>query len=166
MSAMAHATPSTAAVDNTGAKDKTPKEALAGPDASILDFCEKHYEDILPLIMERARRDKRQGLQTRLNFGESSKKSQRGRKSFRTQAKKAHRRSVHERLSDTYSPSVTRSGPSRTSSRDYHQARHRSHSRGRPRSRSRRRSTERPRGEEESYEETYFDEGPASEYYA
>ncbi|GJV51565.1 hypothetical protein Tco_1447306 [Tanacetum coccineum] len=42
---------------------------------NILDFC----EDILLIIMEKARRDKRKEVQTRLNFGENLKKTQRER---------------------------------------------------------------------------------------
>ncbi|GJY18819.1 hypothetical protein Tco_0390310 [Tanacetum coccineum] len=47
------------------------------------------------------------------------------------------RRSVHERLSDTYSPSMTRSRPSRTSSKDPSHIRGRSPSRDRSRHRDR-----------------------------
>ncbi|GJR58017.1 reverse transcriptase domain-containing protein [Tanacetum coccineum] len=149
MSAMANVTPIIATV-----KEKTLKEADAVPKACILDFCEKHYEDILPIIMDRARHEKRKEVQTRLDFGESSKKIRRERgyslnsragnspirfhhKRSRTHGQERHddrnvfnrlshrKKSVHERLSDTYSPSITKSGPSRASSRDP------SHSRGR-----------------------------------
>ncbi|GJY02342.1 hypothetical protein Tco_0360494 [Tanacetum coccineum] len=114
---------------------------------NIQDFCEEHYEDILPIIMEKARRDKRKEVQTRLNFGENSKKTRREREnSLNSRAENSparfhlersrsrgcerrdhrnvfsrlsHRRkSVHERLSDTYSPSTTKSGTSMTDSRD------------------------------------------------
>ncbi|GJR47790.1 hypothetical protein Tco_1315893 [Tanacetum coccineum] len=62
----------------------------------------------------------------------------------------SHRRkSVHERLSDTYSPSATKSGPSRTDSRDP------SHSRGHSLSREHPRIKDRFRGVEESYGDTY-----------
>ncbi|GKF12389.1 hypothetical protein Tco_0050315 [Tanacetum coccineum] len=127
----------------------------AAPRVNILDFCEEHYEDILPIIMEKARRDKRKEVQTRLNFGENSKKTRREREnSLNSRAENSHarlhtersrtrgherrddknmfnrlshrRNSVHERLSDTYSPSTTKSGPSRSDSRDP------SHSRGHP----------------------------------
>ncbi|GJZ24602.1 hypothetical protein Tco_0562061 [Tanacetum coccineum] len=65
-----------------------------------------------------------------------------------------HRRqSAFERLSDTYSPSTTKSGPDRANSRD------RSHSRGRPHrrdsySRDRPRSRDRSHGVKESYGNT------------
>ncbi|GJZ86754.1 hypothetical protein Tco_0658364 [Tanacetum coccineum] len=74
MSALANVTPVIATV-----KEKTLKEADAVPKACILDFCEKHYEDILPIIMDRARHDKRKEVQTRLDFGESSRKIRRER---------------------------------------------------------------------------------------
>ncbi|GKB65460.1 hypothetical protein Tco_0921646 [Tanacetum coccineum] len=118
-----------------------------------MDFCEEYYEDILPIIMDKARRDKRKEVQTRLNLGENNKRTRRERenslksrvensptrvypKKSRTLGRErrddknvfsrlSHRRkSVHERLSNTYSPSTTMFGTSRTDSRDP------SHSRG------------------------------------
>ncbi|GJR85001.1 hypothetical protein Tco_0209012 [Tanacetum coccineum] len=38
------------------------------------DFCEEHYKDILPVIMDKIRRDKRKEVHARLDFGESPKK--------------------------------------------------------------------------------------------
>ncbi|GJR50054.1 hypothetical protein Tco_1400575, partial [Tanacetum coccineum] len=62
----------------------------------------------------------------------------------------SHRRkSVHERLSNTYSPSTTKSGPSRTDSRDP------SRSRGHHLRRERPRIEERSWSAEESYGDTY-----------
>ncbi|GKE72167.1 hypothetical protein Tco_1534208, partial [Tanacetum coccineum] len=49
----------------------------ATPRLYILDFCQEHYEDILSIIIEKARHDKRKEVQTRLNFGENSNKTQR-----------------------------------------------------------------------------------------
>ncbi|GJV53185.1 hypothetical protein Tco_1448926 [Tanacetum coccineum] len=121
-----------------------------------MDFCEEYYEDILSIIMDKARRDKRKEVQTRLNLGENNKRTQREREnSLKSRVENSptrvyllkniqdsqsrekaarqkwwfsrlsHRRkSLHERLSNTYSPSTTMSGPSRTDSRDP------SHSRG------------------------------------
>ncbi|GJU74795.1 reverse transcriptase domain-containing protein [Tanacetum coccineum] len=174
MSAMANATPIVTTVTKTTNKEKAPD---AAPRVNIQDFCEEHYEDILPIIMEKARRDKRKKVQTRLNF-ENFKKTRREREnSLNSRAKNSparfhpessrirgreryddrnvfnrlthRRRSVHERLSDTYSPSTTKSGPSRTDSRDP------SHSRGHSRSRERPRMEDRSRGTEESYGDTY-----------
>nr|GEV19047.1 protein NYNRIN-like [Tanacetum cinerariifolium] len=48
---------------------------------NILDFCEEHYEDILSVIMDKIRRDKRKEVHARLDFGESPKKSRRVRES-------------------------------------------------------------------------------------
>ncbi|GJZ13132.1 reverse transcriptase domain-containing protein [Tanacetum coccineum] len=144
MSAMANLTPIVTTVTKTANKEKA---SDAAPRVNILDFCEEHYEDILPIIMEKARHDKRKEVQTRLNFGENSKKTRRERESSlnsrpensptrlhpgksRTRGRErrddrnvfnrlSHRRkSVHERLSDTYSPSTKKSGPSRDRSRD------------------------------------------------
>ncbi|GJR91917.1 hypothetical protein Tco_0215928 [Tanacetum coccineum] len=55
MSAMANATPIVTSVTKTANKEKAPD---AAPRVNILDFCKEHYEDILPIIMEKARRDK------------------------------------------------------------------------------------------------------------
>ncbi|GJU46991.1 reverse transcriptase domain-containing protein [Tanacetum coccineum] len=175
MSAMANATPIVTTVTKTTNKEKAPD---AAPRVNIQDFCEEHYEDILPIIMEKARHDKRKEVQTRLNFGENSKKTRREREnSLNSKAENSparfhpessrirgrerrddrnvfnrlshRRRSVHERLSNTYSPSTTKSGPSRADSRDP------SHSRGHSRSRERPRMEDRSRGAEESYGDTY-----------
>ncbi|GJZ87991.1 hypothetical protein Tco_0659773 [Tanacetum coccineum] len=64
------------AMDNHSHQEKAPD---AAPRVNILDFCEEHYEDILPIIMEKPRRDKRKEVQTKLNFGENSKKTRRER---------------------------------------------------------------------------------------
>nr|GFD27357.1 hypothetical protein [Tanacetum cinerariifolium] len=59
MSKMANVTPIIATVKNASVKEKTLKETDAVPKANILDFYEEHYEDILPIILDRARHDKR-----------------------------------------------------------------------------------------------------------
>ncbi|GJZ75316.1 hypothetical protein Tco_0639781 [Tanacetum coccineum] len=175
MSAMANATPIVTTVTKTTNKEKAPD---AAPGVNIVDFCEEYYEDILPIIMDKARRDKRKEVQTRLNFGENNKRTRRERENSlnsraensptrvypersRTRGRErrddrnvfsrlSHRRkSVHERLSNTYSPSTTKSGPSRTDSRDP------SHSRGHHPRRERPRIEERSRSAEESYGDTY-----------
>ncbi|GJS62401.1 hypothetical protein Tco_0657185 [Tanacetum coccineum] len=53
MSAMANTTPIVTTVTKAATKEKTPKEADATPRINILDFCEEHYEDILPAIMDK-----------------------------------------------------------------------------------------------------------------
>ncbi|GKF23229.1 hypothetical protein Tco_0075551 [Tanacetum coccineum] len=169
MSAMANATPIVTTVTKTTNKEKAPD---AAPRVNIQDFCEEHYEDILPIIMEKARHDKQKEVQTRLNFGENSKKTRSERENSlnsraensparfhpersRTRGRERRdnrnvfnrlshqRKSVHDRLSDTYSPSTTKSGPSRTDSRGY------SLNRECPRTEDRFRSAE------ESYGDTY-----------
>nr|GFA52293.1 hypothetical protein [Tanacetum cinerariifolium] len=54
-------------------REKTPRDADATPRASIQEFCEEYYEDILPIIMDKIRRDKRKEIHDRLDFGEGSK---------------------------------------------------------------------------------------------
>ncbi|GJS96522.1 reverse transcriptase domain-containing protein [Tanacetum coccineum] len=76
MSMMANATPIVTTITKTTNIEKAPDVA---PRVNIQDFCKEHYEDILPIIMEKARRDKRKEVQTRLNFGENSKRTRRER---------------------------------------------------------------------------------------
>nr|GFB03942.1 reverse transcriptase domain-containing protein [Tanacetum cinerariifolium] len=64
-------------ITKTANKEETPKEADAALKANILDFCEEHYEDILPVIMDKICRDKRKEVHPRLDFGENPKKSRR-----------------------------------------------------------------------------------------
>nr|GEU86361.1 hypothetical protein [Tanacetum cinerariifolium] len=137
MSAMANATPIIATIRNASVKEKTLKETDAVPKASILDSCEEHYEDILSIILDRAHHDKQKEVQTRLDFGESPKKVRRQmdnslnssagnspirfhHERSRTRGRERHddrfvfnrlshrRKSVHERLNDTYLSSITK----------------------------------------------------------
>ncbi|GKC08603.1 hypothetical protein Tco_1000213 [Tanacetum coccineum] len=63
MSAMANATPIVTTVTKTANNEKAPDAASK---VNILDFCKEHYEDILPIVMEKARRDKRkEGTRTK-----------------------------------------------------------------------------------------------------
>ncbi|GJV23081.1 hypothetical protein Tco_1375776 [Tanacetum coccineum] len=74
MSAMANTSPIVTTVTKLTTKEKTPKEADATPRVNIQDFCEEYYEDILPVIMDKIRRDKRKEVHARLDFEESPKK--------------------------------------------------------------------------------------------
>ncbi|GJT56645.1 hypothetical protein Tco_0699713 [Tanacetum coccineum] len=182
---MANTTPIVTIVTKTANKEKTQKET---DKVNIHDFYEEHYDDILPIIMDKVRRDKQKEVHARLDFGESSKKGRRAREGSQNSSvgisparyhsplgrPKMHdrlryernmfnhlshrRKSVHERLSDTYSLSITRSGPSRTSSRDP------SHTRGRSPSRDRTRYKNRLHGVEESYDGTYSPQGTKTQY--
>ncbi|GJY88959.1 hypothetical protein Tco_0503587 [Tanacetum coccineum] len=75
MSAMANTTPIVTTVTKTETKEKTQKETDAAPRVNILDFCEEHYEEILPVIMDKIRHDKRKEVHTRMDFGDNTKKS-------------------------------------------------------------------------------------------
>ncbi|GJX77967.1 hypothetical protein Tco_0324778 [Tanacetum coccineum] len=74
MSAMANITLIVTTVTKPATKEKTLKDADAAPRVNIQDFCEEHYEDIMPVIMDKIRRDKRKEVHARLDFGESPKK--------------------------------------------------------------------------------------------
>nr|GEV47186.1 hypothetical protein [Tanacetum cinerariifolium] len=191
MSATANTTPIVTTVTKAANKEKTPKEVDATPKVNILDFCKEHYEDILSVIMDKIRCDKRKEVHARLDFRESPKKNRRVRedsqnpsvgtlparyrnplerpkmrdrlRTLQTQVlghknvfdRLGHqKKSVFDRLSDTFSPSTTKSGSDRANSGD------RSHSRVHPRrqdsspSRDRSRSRNGLRGIEESYGNT------------
>ncbi|GKA62873.1 hypothetical protein Tco_0762392 [Tanacetum coccineum] len=183
MSAMANTTHIVATVTKPTTKEKTSKDADATPRVNIQDFREEHYEDILLVIMDKIRHDKRKEFHARLDFGESSKKRRIREGSQNSNARTlstryrnpserlkvrdrlryndrhipdrlGHRRqSAFDRLSDTYSPSTTKSGPNRANSRDRSHNRSHSHrldssNRDRPRSRDCSRSVK------ESYDNT------------
>ncbi|GJX48175.1 reverse transcriptase domain-containing protein [Tanacetum coccineum] len=74
MSAMVNKTPIVTTVTKPATNEKTPEDADATPRVNIQDFWEEHYEDILPVIMDKIRRDKRKEVHARLDFGESPKK--------------------------------------------------------------------------------------------
>nr|GEW96019.1 hypothetical protein [Tanacetum cinerariifolium] len=136
-------------------REKTPRYADATPRVNIQDFCEEYYEEILPIIMDKIRHDKRKEVHARLDFEEGFKE-RRIREgshysSARTLSARYHdqleifkvrdrliyndrnvldrlghrRQSAFDRLSETYSPSVTKSRPDRTSPKD--RSRNRSH---------------------------------------
>nr|GEV19954.1 reverse transcriptase domain-containing protein [Tanacetum cinerariifolium] len=46
------------------------REANTAPRVNVQEFCEEYYEDILPIIMEKVRHDRRKDVHTRLDFGE------------------------------------------------------------------------------------------------
>nr|GEW46838.1 hypothetical protein [Tanacetum cinerariifolium] len=138
-SVMANTTP---LVTNVTKPTINPVEANSAPRVNIQEFCEEHYEDILPIIMEKVCHDRRKDVHTRLDFGEGPRErvredsysnararaSEPGRVKVQDRLKYGsrhvldrlgHRRqSAFDRLSDTYSPSTTKSRPQRTDSRD------------------------------------------------
>ncbi|GJW87848.1 reverse transcriptase domain-containing protein, partial [Tanacetum coccineum] len=173
------------------------KKCLADPTLQVpLDEIQdeaKHYEDILPVIMDKICRDKRKEVHARLDFGESPKKRRIREGSQNSSARTlsaryrnpserlkvrdrlryndrhvldrlGHRRqSAFDRLSDTYSPSTTKSGPDRANSKD------RSHSRSRPHrrdssNRDRPRSRDCSRGVKESYDNTRSSHGTGTKH--
>ncbi|GJZ66729.1 reverse transcriptase domain-containing protein [Tanacetum coccineum] len=154
MSAMANVTPIIATVKNAGVKEKTLKETDTVPKASILDFCEGRYEDILPIIMDRARNSP-----IRFHHERSRTRDREWHDDRNVFNRLSHRRkSVHERLSDIYSPSITKSGPNKASSRDP------SHSGACSLSRDSHRIRDHLRGVEESYDDTYSSHGTETKY--
>nr|GEV49132.1 reverse transcriptase domain-containing protein [Tanacetum cinerariifolium] len=118
-----------------------PGEAGSTLRVNIQEFCEEYYEDILPIIMEKVRHDRRKDVHTRLDFGEgpreriredsyysNTRATEPGRVKVQDRLRYGdrhvldrlgHRRqSAFDRLSETYSPSTTKSRPQKTDSRD------------------------------------------------
>nr|GEU96766.1 reverse transcriptase domain-containing protein [Tanacetum cinerariifolium] len=118
MSAMANTT----SLVTTVTKPATnPRDADTTPTVNIQKFCEEYYEEILPIIMDKVRQDRRKDVHTRLDFKEERVRVQDrlryGNRRMLDQL--GHRRqSAFDRLSETYSPSTTRSRPRETDSRD------------------------------------------------
>nr|GEY86404.1 reverse transcriptase domain-containing protein [Tanacetum cinerariifolium] len=174
MSAMANTTPIVTTVMKTATKEKTLNGAKAASRVNILDFCEEHYEDILPVI-DKIRHDKEKQVYTRLDFRENSRKSQRMREDSQNSSAKTlsaryrqRRQSAFKRLSDTYSPSTTKSKPDKDYSRYGSYSRGRPHKRGSSPSRDRPRSRDRYHDIEESYGNTYpsYKTGDKHRYYS
>nr|GEU29808.1 reverse transcriptase domain-containing protein [Tanacetum cinerariifolium] len=107
MSAMANTTPLVTTVTKPATN---PRDVDATPRVNIQEFCEEYYEDILPIIMDKVRHDRRKDVHTRLDFEEGHR-----------------RQSAFDRLSETYSPRTTKSRPRGTDSRDRPWGRSRPH---------------------------------------
>ncbi|GJY28591.1 reverse transcriptase domain-containing protein [Tanacetum coccineum] len=76
MSEVVNTTPIVTTVTKIVNKEKTQKER---DKVNIQDFCVEHYDDILPIIIDKVHRDKRKEVHTRLDFAESSEKGRRTR---------------------------------------------------------------------------------------
>nr|GEY10977.1 hypothetical protein [Tanacetum cinerariifolium] len=130
-----------------------PVEANSTPRVNIQEFWEEHYEDIFPIIMEKVRHDRRKDVHTRLDFREGSRERIREDSYYsNTRARVTepgwvkvqdrlkygnhhvldrlgHRRqSAFDRLSETYSPSTTKSRPQKMDSRNFSWGRSRTRS--------------------------------------
>nr|GEX27450.1 reverse transcriptase domain-containing protein [Tanacetum cinerariifolium] len=156
-----------------------PVEANSTPRVNIQKFCKEHYEDILPIIMEKVRHDRRKDVHTRLDFGEGprervredsyysntrAKATEPGRVKVQDRLKYSNRhvldrlgrrrQSAFDRLSETYSPSTTESRPQRTDSRDSSRGRSRARTLSAPRD-DRHKDRECLRGTRESYGDSF-----------
>nr|GEW25833.1 reverse transcriptase domain-containing protein [Tanacetum cinerariifolium] len=116
MSAMANTTPIVTTVTKLATN---PRDADATPRVNIHDLCGEYYEDILPIIMDKVRRDKRKEVHARLDFGESFRERRTREDSHHSSARalttRLERLKVRDRL---------RYG-GRTKSRDYPRGRNR-----------------------------------------
>ncbi|GKA18512.1 reverse transcriptase domain-containing protein [Tanacetum coccineum] len=68
--------PANSVIRNTAGKGS--KQATEGPQGFLLEdrlreICEKHYNQILPIMIEKVHQEKLQGVQTRLTYSESSR---------------------------------------------------------------------------------------------
>nr|GEV54237.1 reverse transcriptase domain-containing protein [Tanacetum cinerariifolium] len=107
-----------------------PVEANSTPRVNIQEFCEEHYEDMLPITMEKIRHDRRKDVHSRLDFGEGPKERIKEDSYYSNTRARAIEpgRSAFDRLSETYSPSTTRSRHQKTDSRDSPRGRSRTRS--------------------------------------
>nr|GFB12358.1 hypothetical protein [Tanacetum cinerariifolium] len=64
---MANTTPLVATIKKP---TNDPGEANTAPKVNIQEVCEEYYEDILPIIMEKARHERLKDVHARLDFGE------------------------------------------------------------------------------------------------
>nr|GEV54232.1 reverse transcriptase domain-containing protein [Tanacetum cinerariifolium] len=121
---------------NLGEADTTPR-------VNIQEFCEEYYKDIFPIIMEKVRHDRRKDVHNRLDFGEGPRERIREDSHYSNIRARStepkwvkvqdrlrygdrhvldrlghQRQSAFDRLSETYSPSTTKSRPQKTYSRD------------------------------------------------
>ncbi|GKE06155.1 hypothetical protein Tco_1398173 [Tanacetum coccineum] len=164
MSVMTNTTPIVTTVTKPATKEKTLKDADATPKVNIQDFCEEHYEDILPVIMDKIRRDKQKEVHVRLDFEESPKKRRIREGSLNSSARTlSARQSAFNRLSDTYSPSTTKSGQDRANSRDHSYGRSRPYRRDSS-NKDRPRSRDCSRGVEESYDNSRSSYGTGTKH--
>nr|GEX24402.1 reverse transcriptase domain-containing protein [Tanacetum cinerariifolium] len=140
MSAMTNTTPLVTTVTKPATN---PRDVNATPRVNIQEFCDEYYEEILPIIMDKVHRDRQKDVHTRLDFGEGHRERTREdshHSSVRSRTTKLERvkvqdrlrygdlhvldrlghrrRSAFDRLSETYSPSTTKSRPRWTDSRD------------------------------------------------
>nr|GFB23109.1 hypothetical protein [Tanacetum cinerariifolium] len=67
-----------------------PGEANTTPRVNIQELCEEYYEDILPIIMEKARHERLKDVYARLDFEEGHQEGTRGNSRYsNTRAKNA-----------------------------------------------------------------------------
>nr|GEV35943.1 reverse transcriptase domain-containing protein [Tanacetum cinerariifolium] len=98
MSVMANTTPLVTTVTKPATNLR---DADATPRVNIQEFCEEYYEDILSIIMEKVRRDRRKNVHTRLDFGEGPRERTREdshHSSVRARTTKPERLKVQDRL--------------------------------------------------------------------
>nr|GEV35675.1 reverse transcriptase domain-containing protein [Tanacetum cinerariifolium] len=153
MSAMTNTTPIVTTVKKPATN---PRDADATPRVNIQDFCEEYYKDILPIIMDKARRDKRKEVHARLDFGEGSRERRTREGSHYSSARaltaRPERLKVRDRLRYTDRHVLDRLGT--TNSRDHPRGKSPPHkldasNEGRPEDR------ERFRGVGESYDDSH-----------
>nr|GEU95040.1 reverse transcriptase domain-containing protein [Tanacetum cinerariifolium] len=98
MSAMANTTHLVTTVTKPATN---PSDADATPRVNIQKFCEEYYEDILPIIIDKVRRDRQKDVHTRLDFGEGPRERTREdshHSSARARTTKPERLKVQDRL--------------------------------------------------------------------
>ncbi|GKA63625.1 hypothetical protein Tco_0763231 [Tanacetum coccineum] len=68
-------TPTDSVVRNTAGKGSKQTTDDPMPDEKLHEFCDKHYNQLLPLMAEKVHQEKLQVVQARLTYGESSRRN-------------------------------------------------------------------------------------------
>nr|GFC75487.1 hypothetical protein [Tanacetum cinerariifolium] len=120
-----------------------PGEANTAPRVNIQELCEEYYEDILPIIMKKARHERLKDVHARLDFGEGPQERTRENSHYsNTRAKNTEpervkiqdrlkygdshvfdrlgnrRQSIFDRLSEASSPNTIKSRPRKINPKD------------------------------------------------
>ena len=76
-------------VRNTLGKEKSQEANEPLPDAALREFCDKHYDQLLPLMAKKVHQEKLRQVQTRLDFDSDEGKDGGSRKQTRNSGSKS-----------------------------------------------------------------------------
>ncbi|GJS56649.1 hypothetical protein Tco_0651433 [Tanacetum coccineum] len=114
-------TPANSAVRNTagkGSKQPTESNSRFLLEDRLCEICEKHYDQILPIMAEKVHQEKLKGVQTRLSYSENSRqKAQTKEKTQHSESESCDRKRKTKKRRSPIPDSVLRNtGPDRSPS--------------------------------------------------